>query len=142
MKLGTMFEDVLGSLFQRPVTRRYPLERKLAPHRLRGKLRWNAEKCTGCRLCSKDCPANAIDVVMVDKASKRCVVTYHLDRCTFCAQCVYSCAQNALELSNDEWDMDSAHKDEFTIYYGGEADVGRALDKVTEADTEVAEAKK
>jgi formate hydrogenlyase subunit 6/NADH:ubiquinone oxidoreductase subunit I len=134
MKLGTMLGDVFRSLFQRSATRQYPFERKETPARLRGKLYWNAEKCTGCSLCSKDCPANAIEVIMVDKATKRFMVRYHLDRCTFCAQCVLSCPQDALWLSRNDWELAETDKQPFTIYYGAEADVEHFLVGRAEAD--------
>jgi formate hydrogenlyase subunit 6/NADH:ubiquinone oxidoreductase subunit I len=74
---------------------------------------------------------------MVDKASKRFVMTYHLDRCTFCAQCVHSCAQNALELASGEWDLAATNKEQFTLCYGDEADVQRLLGNLAGADAGV-----
>lgn len=136
MKIGAMLSDVFRSLFRRPVTRQYPFERKEAPGRLRGKLHWDAEKCTGCLLCVKDCPASAIEVIMVDKANKRFVMRYRLDRCTFCAQCVVSCRPGALEMSNQEWELAETSKAPFTIFYGDEADVER-LDRFAEASAHV-----
>jgi NAD(P)H-quinone oxidoreductase subunit I len=128
MKIGAMLGDVFRSLFRRPATRQYPFERKEAPERLRGKLRWYAEKCTGCLLCVKDCPAQAIEVFMIDKASKRFVLRYHLDRCAYCAQCVQSCRPGALEMSNDEWELAAISKAAFTMTYGDEADVRRLVE--------------
>ncbi len=127
MRLGSMFSDVFRSLFRHTATRQYPFERQPAPDRLRGKLTWQADKCTGCSLCSKDCPANAIEIILVDKAAKRFVVRYHLDRCTFCAQCVLSCPQDALKLSSEAWELASTDKQRFTITYGDEADVEHFL---------------
>jgi formate hydrogenlyase subunit 6/NADH:ubiquinone oxidoreductase subunit I len=141
MKLGTMLSDVFRSLFRRTATRQYPFERKPAPERLRGKLYWDAETCTGCSLCSKDCPANAIEIIMVDKAAKRFVVRYHLDRCTFCAQCVLSCPQDALRLSHDEWELADTSKKPFTIYYGEDADVEPFLVNLAESDADIAQEK-
>lgn len=134
MKLGTMLSDVFRSLFRRTATRQYPFERQPGPPSLRGKLHWDAEKCTGCCLCSKDCPAKAIEVVLVDKAEKRMVVRYHADRCTYCAQCVFSCPQNALQLAPDEWELAGTDKQLFTICYGDAADVEQFL--VSHAQTE------
>jgi formate hydrogenlyase subunit 6/NADH:ubiquinone oxidoreductase subunit I len=135
MKIGAMLSDVFRSLLRRPATRQYPLERQPAPERLRGKLRWHPEKCTGCCLCVKDCPANAIEVIMVDKAARRFVVRYHLDRCTYCAQCVQSCRQGCLEMSSEEWELAAASKEPFTVYYGDEADVERLVE-LAQSDTD------
>ena len=67
MKIATMFNDVVESLWKKPATQKYPFERVDAPQRLRGKLTWDPEKCTGCNLCSKDCPADAIEIITIDK---------------------------------------------------------------------------
>jgi NAD(P)H-quinone oxidoreductase subunit I len=139
MKIGAMVGDVFRSLFRRPATRQYPFERKAAPERLRGKLHWDAEKCTGCLLCVKDCPAQAIEVVMMDKADKRFAVRYHLDRCTYCAQCIVSCRPGALAMSNDEWELAATSKAPFTVYYGEEADVERLMVGLAEAGADHAQ---
>jgi formate hydrogenlyase subunit 6/NADH:ubiquinone oxidoreductase subunit I len=123
MKMGAMLSDVLRSLWRRPVTQRYPFERRAAPARLRGKLHWNPEKCTGCCLCSKECPSKAIELITLDKKSKRFVVRYHVDRCAFCAQCVQNCRFGCLAMSNEEWELAALSKAPFTVYYGDETDV-------------------
>jgi formate hydrogenlyase subunit 6/NADH:ubiquinone oxidoreductase subunit I len=136
MKIGSMIGDVVRSLFRSPATREYPYERNQTPERLRGKLHWNPEKCTGCLLCVKDCPAEAIEIFMVDMVNKRFVMRYHLDRCTFCSQCVISCRQGALNLSNDEWELADGNKDSFVICYGDEEDVRRLAESLkTDART-------
>jgi len=122
-----MLGDVLQSLFRRPVTRRYPFEWKAAPGRLRGKLTWNPERCTGCALCNKDCPSNAIELITLDKKSKRFVMRYHVDRCTFCAQCVENCRFDCLGMSSEQWELAALSKEPFTIYYGKDADVESLL---------------
>lgn len=125
IRLGSMVGDALRSLFRRPVTQRYPFERLPAPERLRGVLQWDADKCTGCALCVKDCPAQAIEIEMVDKATKQVVMRYHVDRCTYCAQCLISCRQDALSMAHDEWELASADKAPFMITHGDPADVER-----------------
>ena len=76
MKIGSMLGDIATSLFRKPVTENYPFEKKVAPEALRGKLYYDPSKCTGCMLCIKDCPANAIELITVDKAAKRFVMKY------------------------------------------------------------------
>ena len=41
---------------------------------LRALLQFNPEKCTGCGVCVKDCPAEALELITLDKASKRFVL--------------------------------------------------------------------
>ena len=79
-RIGTMLRDVIRSLFRRAATGRYPFKRSPAPDRLRGRLTWNPEKCTGCCLCSMDCPSNAIELIVVDKDGERFVMRYHVDQ--------------------------------------------------------------
>lgn len=129
MKFGAMLSDVAGSLFRRPSTQKYPFERKEVPARLRGQLRWQPDKCSGCQLCVKDCPAGAIELITLDKKSKRFVMLYHVDRCIFCQQCVESCNFNCLELSNQSWELAALTREPFTIYYGTEADVRAVLEQ-------------
>jgi formate hydrogenlyase subunit 6/NADH:ubiquinone oxidoreductase subunit I len=127
MKIGVMFGDVANSLFRKPVTERYPFERNEAPERFRGQLVWTRENCTGCGLCAMDCPAQAIEMVVIDKKAKRFVLRYHVDRCTFCAQCVHSCRQGCLEMSSEIWEMAALNKDAFAIYSGAEQDIATVL---------------
>ena len=139
MKLGTMFRDVSVSLFRRPVTEKYPFERREAPRRLRGLLKWNPEKCTGCTLCAQDCPSGALEVAVLDRQAKRFVVTYHVDRCTFCAQCVQGCRQGCLYMAHDEWELAALNKEPFSIYFGDPADVEKVLAGNTSGSTEACE---
>ncbi len=127
MKIGVMLSDVAVSLFRRPFTERYPYKRSDTPERLRGHLYWDKESCTGCGLCVKDCPAYAIEMIVLDKANKRFVMRYHVDRCTFCAQCVKSCRQGCLSMSSDQWELAMLSREPFCIIYGDESDVEQIL---------------
>ncbi len=127
MRIGSMFADVFASIFRRPVTEKYPFERRDTPERLRGKLVWDPTKCTGCQLCSKDCPSNAIELITIDKAKKQFVVLYHMDRCTFCAQCVQNCRFKCLGMTHEQWELASLTKEPVTVYYGKDEDVQQIL---------------
>ncbi len=134
MKIATMLGDVWQSIWQRPITQKYPFERLEAPVRLRGKLHWNPEKCTGCALCNKDCPANAIEIITVDKKEKQFVMKYHMDRCTYCAQCVESCRFSCIEMSDEEWELAATDKTPFTVTYGTENDLRKFMAKFADAN--------
>jgi formate hydrogenlyase subunit 6/NADH:ubiquinone oxidoreductase subunit I len=136
VRINAVLSDVIRSLFKRPATERYPFVKQQSPEHLRGKLHWDPEKCSGCCLCMKDCPSKAIEVITIDKANKRFVMRYHEDRCTYCAQCVQNCRFNCIEMSNDQWELASANKEPFTVYYGREADIEPILAKQTQPDVE------
>jgi formate hydrogenlyase subunit 6/NADH:ubiquinone oxidoreductase subunit I len=127
-KLGTMFPDVSKSLFQPPATENYPFVRPGKVERLRGMLKWDATNCSGCGLCAMDCPANAIELHLIDRKAKKFYLTYHVDRCTFCGQCVVSCNKFSLEMSNEEWELAALNKDAFLIYFGEKPDEGQNLE--------------
>jgi ech hydrogenase subunit F len=130
MKVGTMLKDVLRSFFRKPITEKYPFEKRVTPERTRGMLHWNPEACTGCGLCAKDCPADAIEVITLDRKAKQFVLRYHVDRCTFCSQCVQSCRFNCLQMSNQEWELAATSKEAFTVTYGKDEDVDKFLEKI------------
>jgi len=123
MRIGAMLGDISRSLFKRPVTERYPFERKPTPERLRGQLTFDAAKCTGCKICVRDCPAFAVDLQVVDKATKRFVMKFHADRCTFCAQCVVSCNFDALGMSHERWELAALDRAAFETLLGRPEDI-------------------
>ena len=141
MRLGAMVGDVTQSFFHRNVTRPYPFQKIRAPERLRGAVQFvNREACTGCGMCAKDCPAKALDVIVLDKAAKRFVIAYREDCCTFCAQCVASCNHACLVMSDEGWELSALTRKPLALYYGEAADVEQALVGLLEGDTEPAPA--
>jgi formate hydrogenlyase subunit 6/NADH:ubiquinone oxidoreductase subunit I len=123
MRIGAMLGDISRSLFKRPVTELYPFERRPTPERLRGHLTFEASRCTGCKICVRDCPAAAIEIVTVDKATKRFVMRFHRARCTYCAQCVVSCNFDALGMSHECWELAALSQDPFWVSLGRPEDI-------------------
>lgn len=135
LPIGVMMSDVLKSFFSKPVTRRYPFERREAPERFRGKLFWDLTNCTGCQLCVRDCPAGALELVVVDKASKHFIMRFHSDRCTYCGQCVVNCRFHCLSQSSDEWELAAVSKEPFNVYYGRTEEI-EAVRAMSDGDEE------
>jgi formate hydrogenlyase subunit 6/NADH:ubiquinone oxidoreductase subunit I len=127
VNISTMLHDLFQSLLSKPATEPFPNPEPNEPERLRGKLHWDPERCTGCQLCIKDCPADALKLFTIDKKAKEFVMRYDVGRCTFCAQCVENCRFDCISMSNTEWALASESKAPFIIYYGDEAHVEQVL---------------
>lgn len=105
--LGAIIPEALKNLFKKPATTGYPAERPVLASNFRGKIKYIQSLCIGCRLCIKDCPAGAIEIVkVVDRKFK---MIYHIDRCIYCGQCVLSCPKKAIYLT-DEFELASCNK--------------------------------
>jgi formate hydrogenlyase subunit 6/NADH:ubiquinone oxidoreductase subunit I len=89
-------KDAASTMFKKPVTQKYPFVPASVAENFRGKQVLDLEKCIGCGLCSRDCPAKAIE--MVDVGGKKRPMLY-LDRCVFCYQCADSCPRNVFHTS-------------------------------------------
>ena len=60
-------------------------------------------KCVGCRLCSLDCPYQAIEMVPAPADSRfKLLATVKAQRCSGCGVCVGACAFDAIDLPNLE----------------------------------------
>lgn len=57
---------------------------------------YDIDLCISCGLCSRDCPANAIEMVEVNGKRRP---LFHLDQCIFCYQCAESCPRKAIASS-------------------------------------------
>ena len=99
IKPGKMLRQVISSAFKKPATTRYPFIKFEMPETFRGKINFYPEKCIGCKLCMRDCPSNAINIVKV--GDKKFEAEFRLDKCIYCSQCVDSCSKKALETTNE-----------------------------------------
>lgn len=98
-----MVRELLKHLFRSPATSKYPFEKKTSFKAVRGRPVWDMNRCTGCRLCFRDCPSGAIE--MVGKGSEA-EFKHHLDRCLFCGQCEEVCPVDAIAMT-DEFELAS-----------------------------------
>jgi len=94
--VSPMVKELLSHLFRKPATSKYPFVKAEVPEGFRGKQVYDPNLCISCGLCSRDCPAKAIEMVEVN--GKRSPL-FHLDLCVFCYQCAESCPRNAIKSS-------------------------------------------
>lgn len=99
MKLpGYFASEALRSLAKKRATILYPyreVEKVHLPADFRGKIEFVKEKCTGCMLCARVCPAKAIEVV---EEGKRKMPIFLIYRCIYCGQCVEVCPRGAISM--------------------------------------------
>lgn len=96
---GRMIIQVIRSFFKRPVTTTYPFTKSPMCDKFRGKIVCHPEKCIGCQMCVRDCPANAIKITKIGE--KRFKAEIDLGKCVYCCQCVDICPRKALESTAD-----------------------------------------
>lgn len=89
-------KEAFSNLFKKRATEKYPEAPAHVADGFRGLQVLNMANCISCGLCARECPANAIEMVVVD-AKKRPLI--HLDRCVFCYQCADTCPRKVFQTS-------------------------------------------
>lgn len=114
----SMLRPVFAQLFKKPWTNKFPSKYQPnnttkflkavgegkakinppvpTPKGFRGKIKYDKEKCIGCKLCIKVCPCEAIEFKEQEKKIK-----IYLSRCCFCSQCNDICPVKCLSMSDE-----------------------------------------
>ena len=116
-RISPIFKRALSHIFTKPATSKYPFVRPPLPKDSRGSPIYEITSCniidfgsgpdftldvksivgSNCRVCERDCPVKAIEIVEVD-GKKRPQI--NLNKCIFCHQCVESCPRKAIKASD------------------------------------------
>jgi formate hydrogenlyase subunit 6/NADH:ubiquinone oxidoreductase subunit I len=111
---GEMISVVLGSLFRKPATIRYPYAPFRMPDKFRGPPTFDSDLCNGCKLCVRDCPSAAITITKVGE--KRFDETVDLGRCVYCGQCAETCPRKVITMSS-EFELAQVAKGNLKVTY-------------------------
>lgn len=114
---GKMIKEVLAHVLRKPVTVQYPAVKIEMPPQFRGRLKFDAAKCIGCKLCVRDCPAGAIAITKRPDGGIDAEID--LSKCIYCAQCVDSCPKSALEATG-EFELAGLDRDNLKLVYHGQ----------------------
>lgn len=87
-----LIKETLINLFKKPITEKYPKEKRKPPARSRGMPKPIKGKCTACGLCEAYCPTEAIELFKDEK-----YVKIDLSKCSFCGLCVDICPVRAIK---------------------------------------------
>lgn len=98
---GKMLSLVMDSLFKKPATVLYPSVRPEVVENFRGKLKFFQDRCIGCKICMRDCPSNAIEIIRISETEKKFKAVVSLDKCIYCGQCVDSCPKDSLAMTKE-----------------------------------------
>jgi formate hydrogenlyase subunit 6/NADH:ubiquinone oxidoreductase subunit I len=116
-RISPIFRRAVSHLFTKPATTKYPFVKPELPPDSRGKLVYEIKDCnvidfgsgsdfrldikamrgSNCRVCVRDCPAKAIEIVEVEGRKRPQI---DLNKCVFCYQCVESCPREAIKASD------------------------------------------
>jgi formate hydrogenlyase subunit 6/NADH:ubiquinone oxidoreductase subunit I len=110
-RISPIFREVLNHLFKKTATGKYPFVKCIPAEGFRGKQIFDIALCVSCGLCSRDCPASAIEMVEVN-GKKRPM--FLLDRCIFCYQCAESCPRDAIK-STDIFELATTNKSDLIL---------------------------
>ncbi len=117
-RISPIFKRALSHIFTKPATSKYPFVKPTLPKDSRGSVIYEIKSCniidfgsgpdftldvksivgSNCKVCARDCPVNAIEIVEIEGGKKRPQI--NLNKCIFCHQCVESCPRHAIKASD------------------------------------------
>ena len=97
-KRFSLFSAIMDAFFAPSETVDYPFSAMELPEGFRGALVVDPEKCSGCGLCVRDCPAEGLE--LIKKSREEFKLIHYPARCAYCGQCEDSCARGAITHTN------------------------------------------
>lgn len=97
-KRNRLLRALIDALFSKVDTVQYPYGPLSLPEGFRGAIEFIPERCTGCGLCVRDCPANGLELIRESREDFQ--LWYYPARCAYCGQCQLTCPREAISHSN------------------------------------------
>ena len=95
-RISPLSKKAVSNIFSKPATESYPFTKPKLPEDFRGQPLFDSNLCISCGLCSRNCPAKAIEMVEVNGKK---YPQFDLGRCIFCYKCAEDCPKNAIKNS-------------------------------------------
>ncbi|MEW6725950.1 MAG: 4Fe-4S dicluster domain-containing protein [Bacillota bacterium] len=95
--MPVMGPKLVKNFFTGPATRAYPAVKRPAFPQGRGRILYDAERCTYCGICAGICPAAAI-TMEEDRENLAVRRVFNSFACIYCGRCVELCPNGALQM--------------------------------------------
>lgn len=103
------------NLIQGPSTDPFPFGETSTPKGYRGRVRFDASACVGCRMCEHVCAGGAI---RFEESESELRFTLWHNTCTFCGLCQHYCQTKAIALTED-WHLSHRQSEKFAMVEQG-----------------------
>ncbi|MEM1628769.1 MAG: 4Fe-4S binding protein [Desulfurococcaceae archaeon] len=108
MKRPKLLSLSIKNLFLKPATIEYPKQPTPIELDARGRHFADLNKCTGCSLCSIECPAECITMTPIPQGfevpkinPRKIYPVVNYGKCVYCYRCVTVCPFNAYVVTNE-----------------------------------------
>ncbi|MCW2479348.1 4Fe-4S ferredoxin [Candidatus Symbiopectobacterium sp. NZEC135] len=102
---------LIRNLRQGPATDPFPFGETFTPDALRGRIAFDATRCSVCRMCEHVCAGGAIRFEETPQGVE--FILWH-NTCTFCGLCEHYCVPKAIHLTND-WHLAHRQEDKYRM---------------------------
>ena len=90
-------KEAVSNLFSKSSCDMYPFVPAEAAPNYRGRIAFHADKCIGCGMCARNCPANAIAPTdYTAPGKKKPAMAIDSTKCVKCGACISTCKFGAI----------------------------------------------